>query len=252
MSRTPTLTVSPRRAAARRLAALGAWLLASGCALALPRLPAAEAGTRRDRVEPVSTRCGGSECTTRVAVGARRVEVASRTRTIAAEEVTGRSAGSLGRRAVSAVGGAMLRRIGGTTSTLRVGLGTRWIADPAGTLALVCDVAWIDEETRGREQDVEVTRLGSGGACAAVARADGVTPRWRVRHGISPVRDSLAIVVDAIDRGTFDAAWGDASLAIERVPAPNDPAPRRYDVVFTAPRAAGSGAHRPAGAALDR
>lgn len=172
-----------------------------GCASLRPTLPAPEAGLQREMVTPRSTRCS-LRCTTSFDVGSTRVEVQHSARTMSPEEATGRPRARIARRAGDAIGGSVQRALGGATSTLTVGRGTRNASIAAAPSAMRCDVVWIDEETTYREdgQDVtEVARLSQGLECIAVATSDTTQARWRVRAGISPVADSLRTVFDLVN-----------------------------------------------------
>jgi hypothetical protein len=215
------------------LAAAASPVLLTGCLLAPPRLPAPDAGVRRDAVKPHGERCGMGKCTAAVVVGGGRFRVESRTRLVSPEEATGRPERSVVRRALSAVGGAVLRNAGVGTSALAVGVGTRTVSDPTGTLTLACEVAWVDEEWREKARggdSTTVTRLAEGMACTAAPPGERAAPRWRFRRGISPTADSLARVLDSPSLGAAGGTSAGAPMILERVARAGGVATQRYSV----------------------
>jgi hypothetical protein len=207
--------------------------LLGGCLLAPPRLPAPDVGVRREVVKPHGERCGTGTCTAAVAVGGHRFRVESRTRLVSPEEATGRPKRPLVRRALSAVGGAVLRNAGIGTSALAVGVGTRAVSDPTGALTLACEIAWVDEELRekGRGGDsTTLTRLAEGMVCTAALPGEGAAARWRFRRGISPAADSLARILESPSLGPAGGTSPGAPMILERVAAAGAPSTQRYSV----------------------
>lgn len=217
-------------------AAAASTLLLTGCFFTPPRLPAPAAGMRRDAIEPRGERCRMGTCISGVAVGGRHFRVESRARLVSPEEATGRPKRSLVRRALSAVGGAVLREAGVGTSALVVGVGTRAVSDSAGTLTLACDIVWIDEEAREKahgEDSVTSTRLAEGIACTAASAAkpgEPATAQWRFRRGISPSRDSLALVLDSTSLHSATGMPAELAMTLERVASADAPATLRYSI----------------------
>lgn len=192
---------------------------AAGCASLRPTLPAPDAGLQRETVTPRSTRCTLSRCTGTFDVGSTRVQVQYRANTMSPEEATGRPRAGIARRAADAIGGSVRRGLGGTTSTLTVGRGTRTASIAGAASTLKCEVVWIDEETSYREdgEDVtEVARLSQGLDCTAVATADTTQVTWRIRAGIPPDADSLRTVFDMVN---FPEDFEGGSITLDRTEA---------------------------------
>lgn len=194
-------------------------LLPSACASLRFRLPEPEAGLERERVEPKSSSCWLGRCTATLQVGEQGLQtrVETRAKTMSPEEATDRPRGSLLRRVGGEIRGTIARGLGGETSRLTVGRGSRVVREPSGRLALHCDIVWVTEERTRREDGKDVTeteRLAQGVDCAATAPTDSTDRRWRFRAGISPRPDSLALVFET---SVFpDRDFGGAVLALDR------------------------------------
>lgn len=203
---------------ARRSWGLAVILLASaGCASLRPTLPAPDAGLQREMVTPRSSRCGLSRCTDALDVGSTRVQVQHQARTMSPEEATGRPRVSIARRAAGAIGGSVRRGLGGTTSSLSVGRGTRTASIAGAASTLRCDVVWIDEEAMYREEGEDVTevaRLSQGLDCTAVSTADSTQVMWRIRAGIPHEADSLRTVFDLVN---FPEDFDGSPVTLDRV-----------------------------------
>ena len=110
-----------------------------------------------------------------------------------------------------------------------VGLGTRTVSSPAaGDLQLHCSVFVLDDRDRSydEEREEEVTRIterkAHGLRCDAVAAADTGAVLWRLRSGVVPPMDSVALVYDSlvtaesVDLGPFPP------LTLDRVGGPGE------------------------------
>jgi hypothetical protein len=217
-------------------------LLLGGCAVARPRLAAPDAGARREDIASRGERCRAGACTTSLAVGGRPFRVVSRARRVSPEEATGRPRGSLVGRAVAAAGGAVLREAGVATSGLVVGVGTRSVAGSAGTPDAECELVWVDEETRekvGGEERVALARLAEGLACTAATSAGGAAVRWRFGRGISPSRDSLALLLSG--GALAAAAPSHRPATLERMAPSGTHVAERYVVALDTTGWAGAG-----------
>lgn len=206
------------RALATRSWSLAVMLLSgAGCASLRPTLPEPEAGQEREPVTLRSSRCGLRGCTTTFDVSGTRVQVQHTARTMSPEEATGRPRASIARRAAGAIGGSVRRGLGGTTSAVTVGRGTRRASIAGAPSRLRCDVVWIDEETSFREdgEDVtEVARLSQGIDCTAVSTTDSTQATWRVRAGIPHAADSLRTV---FDMGNFPEDFAGSPVTLDRI-----------------------------------
>ena len=195
-----TAPANVERRTSRRLVPAALLVLAGCGALRLSVEPPAP-DVRREHVELGATRCRSQRCRSDVTVGTRRYRVETATRVVSVDEASGRPAPSAGRRAAGAIGGAIARGIGIATSQVVVGLGTRIVTDTAARMALHCDLAWIDEDTRAREGGETVTtsaRRAEGIACHATRLGDDAR-RWSFRRGIPVAGDSLVAVLDSLD-----------------------------------------------------
>lgn len=193
----------------------------NACALMRPPLPELGPGVTREMPDVRSESCRGSSCTTIVALGAARFRLASHADAMSPDEALGRPRGSLGARAVSALGESLVRRIGGTTTEHVVSLGTRAVSDSTGELRLECETVWIDELSRERENGEDRTRtarIAEGIACQAVATVDSAV-RWRFRRGLAPARDSLAPLLESLTGLGASRTRGGDAIVLERVTA---------------------------------
>ena len=189
---------------------------AAGCASLRPTLPAPDAGLQRELVKQQSERCGLSHCTASFDVGGTRIQLQHQARTMSPEEATGRPRESIARRAAGAIGGSVRRGLGGTTSSLTVGRGTRTASISGVSFTLRCNVVWIDEATQYREdgEDVtEVARLSQGLDCTSASVADTTRVEWRIRAGLATDAESLRPVFDLVN---FPADFDGAPVVVDR------------------------------------
>lgn len=185
----------------------------AACAVFTPApLPAPETGAVREETRLSGHRCSGGECRHDVTLGSQRYRLETAARLVSPEEAAGRPARSGVSRAGSAFLNAVLRANGWSTTDYVVGVGTRLAYSRADDgWRLVCDVAWIEEVERSREEGEEQAdyrRLlegmscraerGTGGAAAgAIAAAD---TRFRFEYGLPTNPDSIGAALDALGR----------------------------------------------------
>lgn len=206
-------------------------LLVLGLAACTPpsaHLPAPDPSATRELVKVGGRTCSGMNCRTTVTIGERRLRVENTLETVSPDEALGRPTGSRAGRAMSAVGGALLRSTGFQTVSAEVRLGTRTVTDPAGLLALRCREVSINRHTRERNEENDRTeKLAQGIDCAGADAGDSANVRWRLRRGFSLERDSLAHVLDSLRAAAPEPFFDDREAALERIVGG---APQRYSL----------------------
>lgn len=194
----------------------------AACAVFRPApLPAPETGAVREEARFGRHRCSGRECRDDVTLGARQYRVETVSRLLSPEEAAGRPARSGVARAGSAFLNAVLRANGWTTTDYLVGVGTRVAYSRAADgWRLVCDVAWIEEVERSREEGEEQAdyrRLLEGMSCRAERGTSGAVAgaitaadtRFRFEYGLPTNPDSIGAALDALGR-----TWSTDSLTL--------------------------------------
>jgi hypothetical protein len=164
--------------------------------------PPAEPGWERESIVSSSSSCTANNCRYRFRSPGGGIDVRSRVRTYSPQQIPGWDV-PRGERVLGAVGSFLFRQAGGTTSSTVVGLGTRTVT-AGGELQLHCSVFWIEDSELAfdRRQAVDVrsmtTRPVQGFDCRAAPATEPTAIAWRVRMGIAPPRDSLALVFDSL------------------------------------------------------
>lgn len=199
-------------------AAACATLSASGAAPLAP-------GWARESFHVSTERCGSGECRTRLVSAAGHLDVTSRARTYARHEIPGWDSGSSAARVLSSVAQGIIRRSGALSDETVIGLGTRvTTGGTGGEWQLRCSIFWIDDQEVAYSRSdgdhvTQATRRTEGTRCDAVASPDTGIAQWRFHTGITPPRDSLAIVYDSLASGESPAVSARPPMALERLTA---------------------------------
>jgi hypothetical protein len=188
--------------------------------------PPPEPGWTREWIVPSSTTCAANSCRYRFRSPGGRIEVRSRVRTYSPQQIPGWDV-PRSERVLGAVGSWLFRQAGGTTSSTVVGLGTRTVTE-GGDLRLHCSVFWMEdsEVAFDRREGVDVrymtTRPVQGLDCHAATAAEPDATAWRLRLGIAPSRDSLALVFDSLAAEQSPALGPLPPIALERMGSADD------------------------------
>lgn len=149
-------------------------------------------------------RCSATECRTRFVLGVETLEVTTGVGRYAPHQIPGWDDESRIRRALSSMAQRIVRQGGLNTGLMEIGLGTQTVSGSiVAGWRMRCSLFWIDDKEIGHTRaegdrvDKRVRRT-TGMNCAAFDAIDTIKPRWLLKQGITPPRDSLAKLYDSL------------------------------------------------------
>lgn len=205
-----------------------------GACAVLGMSPLSEGWTREDLRLSRATRSTNSQ-RLRFATAAGPLELRGTIRRYSPQEIPGWER-PLAERTRSAIGGFVARQLGATTNEVVVGHGALVISGPAaGEWELRCAVFWmIDQDVEydrsiNEDQVAATSRRTRGMDCHGARATQPDVTVWRLKYGIAPPLDSIAVVYDSLAAEASPAVAAYPPIALVRLAADGE-VEASYDV----------------------